>query len=591
MVSGTELKQRLAAILAADVAGYSRLMAADDRATVASLDAARAVFRARIESNQGRVIDMTGDSVLALFETAIGAVSAALAVQQELYASSSAVPEGRRMQFRIGVHLGDIIEKADGTVYGDGVNIAARLQALAEVGGVMVSDSVRNAVNGKVSASFEDLGERQLKNIAEPLRVYTMAVSETLNALEGFSVANPVRGFGGRPAIAVLPFENLSNDPEQVYFADGIAEDILTRLAMWRWMPVIGRNSSFVYRGKAVDLKRIGAELGARYILGGSVRKAGDRLRITGQLIDADTGHHVWTERYDRVLDDVFELQDEITDAIVTALEPAVGQAERARAQRKGTRNLDAWDLYHRGAWCFAQLTRESLIEAHRLYLAASEKDSQFATALASAAFVKQVEAMFTWSNPVEAIGASYRLALEAMKCDALDPSALSALGVASVYLGHHEAAIEYAEKSVSLNPSSSTGQYTLGFVRNLSSQPAEAIAALETAIRLSPNDFIAPNYFGTLSTVYYMKGDYERACEVARHAIRKAPQYPHGYRCLASALGQMGQLEEGRRALGEFVRLAPEYRTAMARQVVRFAKATDFEHYMDGMRKLGWTD
>jgi adenylate cyclase len=198
---------------------------------------------------------------------------------------------------------------------------------------------------------------------------------------------------------------------------------------------------------------------------------------------------------------------------------------------------------------------------------------------------------MFTWSNPVEAIGESYRLALAALKCDSLDPSALSALAVASVYLGQHEAAIEYAEKAVEFNPSSSTGQYSLGFVRNLNSQPAEAIAVLDTAIRLSPNDYFVPNYFGTLSTAYYMKGDYVRACEVARYSIRKAPYYPHGYRCLANALGQMGQLEEGRQALGEFLKLAPDYRTTMARQVVRFAKETDFERYMDGLHKLGWTD
>jgi adenylate cyclase len=286
------LRQRLAAILAADVAGYSHLMAADERATVSALDAARGIFRDRIEASQGRVIDMAGDSVLAVFDTATGAVTAALAVQRSLGIMTSGVPDGRQMRFRIGIHLGDVIEKADGTVYGDGVNIAARLEGLAEPGGIVVSDSIRNAVKGKINAHFHDLGERTVKNIADPVRSYAViAVAETttLAAATGVDISAPVAGFGGRPALAVLPFANLSGDPEQEYFADGLAEDILTRLALWRWVPVIARNSSFAYKGRAADVKVIGRELGARYVLEGSVRKGGNRLRVTGQLIDAET--------------------------------------------------------------------------------------------------------------------------------------------------------------------------------------------------------------------------------------------------------------------------------------------------------------
>ena len=295
-MANTELKQRLAAILAADVAGYSRLMAADERATVAALDAARAVFRTQIEINQGRVIDMAGDSVLAVFETAIGAVPAALSIQQELNASSTPVLEDRRMRFRIGVQLGDVIEKSDGTIYGDGVNIAARLEALAEPGGITISDAVHGVIHGKVSASFVDQGEQQVKNIPHPVRAFAVQLDRTGSAsvLAGFSVSAPVRGFGGRPAIAVLPLDNMSNDPEQEFFADGIAENILTRLSMWRWMPVIGRNSSFIYRGKSVDLKKVGAELGARYILEGSVRKAGNRVRLAVKFkSDSDFEHYI----------------------------------------------------------------------------------------------------------------------------------------------------------------------------------------------------------------------------------------------------------------------------------------------------------
>ena len=265
-MSNTELKQRLAAILAADVSGYSRLMSLDERATVAALDTARKVFRAHVESSQGRVIDMAGDSVLAVFETAIGAVSAALAVQAELGKPGADVRDVSRMRFRIGVHLGDVIEKADGTVYGDGVNIAARLEGLSEPGGVTVSESIRTAVKGKVNAEFEDQGEQQVKNIADPVRTYAVkAVVDTLLAITGVDVSQPVAGFDSRPAIAVLPFANLTGDPDQEYFADGLAEDILTRLAMQRWLPVIARNSSFAYRGRTIDVKAVGRMLGARY--------------------------------------------------------------------------------------------------------------------------------------------------------------------------------------------------------------------------------------------------------------------------------------------------------------------------------------
>ena len=336
-VSNTELKQRLAAILAADVAGYSRLMSLDERATVAALDAARKVFRAQVESNQGRVIDMAGDSVLAVFETASGAISAALCCSSGTRDVAGAdVPDDSRMRFRIGVHLGDVIEKADGTVYGDGVNIAARLEGLAEPGGVTVSESIRTAVKGKVHAEFEDQGEQQVKNIADPVRAYAVkAVVDTLLAVTGVDVSQPVAGFGSRPAIAVLPFANLTGDPEQEYFADGLAEDILTRLAMQRWLPVIARNSSFTFKGRTVDVKEVGRALGARYVLEGSVRKAGNRVRVTGQLIDATTGHHVWAERYDRVLEDMFAIQDELTDGIVGALEVAAMRVEGERARRK----------------------------------------------------------------------------------------------------------------------------------------------------------------------------------------------------------------------------------------------------------------
>jgi adenylate cyclase len=351
-VSGSDLRQRLAAILAADVAGYSRLMSLDERATVAALDAARAVFRSTIESNQGRVIDMAGDSVLAVFETAAGAVGAALAVQKALDDAPSALPEERRMRFRIGIHLGDVIEKADGTVYGDGVNIAARLEALAEPGGVAVSESVRVAVRGKIDAGFEDLGEQAVKNIAEPVHAYRLRPGESGTRRAPAPSGPGADPLAAKPSIAVLPFTNMSGDPEQDYFADGITEDIITELARFQAIIVIARNSVFVYKGKAVRVQDVARDLGVQYVVEGSVRKAGARVRVNVQLIEADSGRHVWAERYDRELADIFELQDELTRHIVAALPSRVESARLELVKRKKPSDMSVYDRVLRAKLC-----------------------------------------------------------------------------------------------------------------------------------------------------------------------------------------------------------------------------------------------
>ena len=587
-VSGPYLKQRLAAILAADAAGYSRLMAVDERATVATLDAARGVFKAQIESNQGRVIDMAGDSVLAVFETAIGAVTAALRIQEDLGAAASA-PDSFRMQFRIGVHLGDVMEKPDGTVYGDGVNIAARLEGLAEPGGITVSDAVQGAVRGRVSATFTDQGEQKVKNISLPVRAFRLsALASPQRPLTDVSATVP--GFDGRPAVAVLSFQNMSGDPEQEYFADGIAEDILTRLAMWRWLPIIARSSSFAYKNRAVDMKHIGRELGARYVLEGSVRKVGDRVRIRGQLIDTDTGHHVWAERYDRVLADVLELQDEITGAIVAALEPAVGRAEMERTQRRNLASLDAWDLYLRGMWHFYKVTKEDFSRAMDLLRRAAALDPANSQPLTIMAALKQVEVLVAWSeNPVETIKEIYRLAQRATALDGLDGLALSMLAVALAFSGQHEAAISAAQRAIELNPSFAQSYYTYGATRWVNGEPQEAIEAIETAIRLSPNDAWLHFWLGTLSAVHYSAQDHESAIKFGKLAVQRNPEYPVGHRSLANALALAGRKDEAREELGRFLELSPKYSTEMARRTVPFRHDDDFLHYMDGLRSIGF--
>ncbi len=364
-MSDGELRQRLAAILAADVAGYSRLMSADERATVAALDRARAVFRKSIESSQGRVVDMAGDSVLAIFESAAGAVSAALAIQNELAAASGAVPEDRKMRFRVGVHLGDVIEKADGTIYGDGVNIAARLEGLAEPGGIAVSEAVQATQRNRAEVAFRDLGEHAVKNIAHP--VHAFQVQSHAGEAEPAQRACPQLALPDKPSIAVLPFDNMSKDPEQEFFADGVVEAITATLSRIRSFFVIARNSAFVYKGKPVNVQQVGRELGVRYVLEGSVQKAGDRLRITVQLIDTTNGAHVWADRVDGTIEDIFDLQDKITERVAGALQPSIRLAEIERARRKRPQDLGAYDYTMRAMPYVWALEKEASAKALEL--------------------------------------------------------------------------------------------------------------------------------------------------------------------------------------------------------------------------------
>jgi adenylate cyclase len=337
-----EAKRRLAAILAADVVGYSRLMGADEEATIAALNASRNIFRDHITRRQGRIVDTAGDSVLAVFDSVVEAVRAAVEIQKNLAVRDSNLPEDRRMRFRIGVNLGDIVEQADGTIYGDGVNVAARLESLAEAGGICLSDSAHMLADGKLDAEFESIGEHTVKNITKPVRAYRVQSgnpSVTKDARLSLKLPD-------KPSIAVLPFDNLSGDPEQEYFADGIAEDLIAALSRFRWLFVTARNSTFAYKGRSLDVRQVGQELGVRYVLEGSVRKGGNRVRVTVQLIDAVTGNDLWADRFDRDVIDLFALQDEITEAIVASVGPELDVLERDRARRTPPENLDAWESY-----------------------------------------------------------------------------------------------------------------------------------------------------------------------------------------------------------------------------------------------------
>jgi adenylate cyclase len=481
-VSGTDQKRRLVAILAADAAGYSRLMASDDGATVAALDAGRAVFRTQIESNQGRVIDMAGDSVLSVFELATGAVTAALAIQRELNAASNDMPEDRRMRFRIGVHLGEIIEKADGTIYGDGVNIAARLEGLANPGGITVSDAVRGAVKNRVEAIFEDLGEQTVKNVAEPVRAFRVKPAGEIDL-----------SLPDKPSIAVLPFDNMSGDPEQAYFADGIVEDIITELSRFQSLFVIARNTSFTYKGRSVDVKTVARELGVRFVLEGSVRRAGERVRITAQLIDGQTGSHVWAERYEDVLSDVFELQERISRQVVSSLVSEV-EAEEMRHQGRGERRFTeaddiAWRAY--AAMIDGTFTGDQALtlEAIRLAESAIERGPTCRLAYFVVVWSHAWRVFIGWTDDRAAeLGAARRV----------------------------------ADRLIELAPSDSRAYLARGRVRVVAGDSARGAADLRRAHELNPNDAFTLFY---LARIEASEGNVERAKALAGQALRMSPK------------------------------------------------------------------
>ena len=587
-MSGSDLKQRLAAILAADVAGYSRLMAADERATVSALDAARGVFRAQIDAHQGRVIDMAGDSVLAVFDTAAGAVSAALAVQRKLGVSSSAVPEDRRMRFRIGVHLGDVIEKADGTVYGDGVNIAARLEGVAEPGGIAVSESIRTAVKGKVGASFADRGEQKVKNIAEPVRVYQVRADSAAESGPAAAPREPVLTPPDGRSIAVLPFQNMSGDPEQEYFSDGITEDIITDLSKLSGLLVIARNSTFTYKGRAADVRQVGRELGVSHVLEGSVRRTGDRVRITAQLIDSGTGHHLWAERYDRRLEDIFAVQDEITREIVAALDVRLLRGEQATVWRRLLRRPEALDAYYRGLDSLNRITREANVQAAHCFEQVIRLEPDSPMGYLGTAWTHLSESRYGWSDSApKSLQQAAELARKALEIDEQCADAHALLGYYHLLSLDHDRAIAAGERSVALAPNHADNVANLGCFYSVSGRPGEAIIAMRRAMRLCP---AYPTwYLQILAFAQYLCGELEEAEKVLRLALEREPAFTDCRLLLAMVHQARGRADDARQEAREVLRIEPGFR--LAQSETRMAIVKDREmvaRYLDMARQLG---
>ncbi len=584
-MSESEIKQRLAAILAADAAGYSRLMSADEHATVVALDAARARFRAQIESNGGRVIDMAGDSVLAIFDTAAGAANTALDVQRELEAASSSQPEVRRMRFRVGVHLGDVMEKADGSIYGDGVNIAARLQALAEPGGVTVSDAVKSALRGKVAATFEDRGEQHVKNIAEAVRAYRLLPPGAVPS-QPAAGAKDAPALPDKPSIAVLPFVNMSADPEQEYFADGITEDIITDVSGVSGLFVIARNSSFVFKKQSVDVKEVGRRLGVRHVLEGSVRKAGKRVRVTAQLIDAQTGGHLWAERYDRDVEDIFAVQDEVTRHIVEALKVRLTPNERVRREGRGKINAEAYDLLAKARSTVYRFTAESVLECRKLLDRALQLDPDFSRAYALLAMAHGAEYLNNWNGAdLNHIRRAVDFALRAREKDENEPRAHQALAMMKLLLREYEEAERAAERAIELDANFDGGYVTLGQIHDFTGRHESAIGLFEQAMRLDPEFHLTLHILGRAQM---QAGRYDEAERNFLRRLERVPRTDMTRAYLASLYGITGRIEDARRVWKEMLEINPKFSIEHLRRVLPYKDPAKFERLIEGVRKAG---
>jgi adenylate cyclase len=501
--------RKIAAILAADVVGYSRLTGADEDRTLARLRALRSdLIDPTIAVHHGRVVKRTGDGALVEFRSVVEAVRCAIEVQNGMVERNAGLPPERRIDFRIGIHLGDIVEESDGDLMGDGVNIAARLEGIAKPGGICLSEDAFRQVKARLSVAVSDLGPTQLKNIADPIRVYSLEVGVAAHAKpatqsESAAVEDPSARppLPDKPSIAVLPFQNMSGDPEQDYFCDGVVEDIVTALSRFHWLFVIARNSSFTYKGKPIDVKQVGRELGVRYVLEGSARKAGNRVRITGQLIDAATGTHLWAERYDRSLDDIFALQDEIVVAIVGTLVPEIGAAEIERSRREPPQNVDAWDLYQRGLYRYYKFGKEDLAEAQVLFDQAIKLDPVFPDPFVFRALTG-IAAVFLFyaASPSDVLREAAGFAQRALQLDERNALAHTILGRSLMLAGKHEAAIAENRLAIELNSNLALARYGLGAALLWAGHADQSIPHLEQALRLSPRDPISPVWRNAMS-------------------------------------------------------------------------------------------
>jgi adenylate cyclase len=548
--------RRLAAILAADVAGYSRLIGEDEEGTLNRLRSIRTeVLDPKIDEHHGRLVKTTGDGLLVEFGSVINALRCAVEVQQRI--AERNIGSGDRIEFRIGINVGDIVVE-DGDIFGDGVNVAARLEGLAEPGGICVSARVQEDAAGKLDLTFDDIGEQALKNIARPIRVYRIRipVAETTPTASA-TPAVPALALPDKPSIAVLPFQNMSGDPEQDYFVDGMVEEIITALSRIHWLFVIARNSSFTYKGQAVDVKRVGRELGVRYVLEGSVRKGGNRVRITGQLIDAATGTHLWADRFDGTLDDIFALQEDVATSVAGAIEPALQMAEMHRSAERPTKDMTAYDLYLQALPEWQSWERERVERGVWLLQQAIERDPRYGPALATAAFCRVLMHSNSWPADLEEtrrIGVD--LARRALLAAGDEPGVVAYAAAALAYFEPNvDAAARLLERSLSMNPSFAFGWLLSGFVKLWAGQATLAVPDLERSMRLNPRDRRGFQLTG-IGIAHFFDRHFNEAAKYLSLSLEELPSYVATYRFLASALAHLGQIEQAREVIARLRQL-----------------------------------
>ena len=556
-MTGERVERRLAAVLAADVAGYSRLMGADEEGTLARLKEVRkTLVDPTIAKHRGRIVKTTGDGMLVEFASAVDAVRGAVEVQRGMADQNVSVPPHQRIEFRIGIHVGDIIID-DNDIFGDGVNVAARVENECEPGGVCLSGNAFEQIRGKTDFTFDDLGEKRLKNIERPVRLYAVrgATSAAATTTAAISIMQSDKSkplpLPDKPSIAVLPFQNMSGDPEQEYFADGMVEDIITALSRFKSLFVIARNSSFTYKGRAVDIKQVGRELGVRYVLEGSVRKGGNRMRITAQLIDATSGAHVWADRYDRDPSDIFAVQDEITASVAGIIEPALADAEQQRVLRKPPDSLDAWEAYQRGLWHFNRYSPEENKTALNFFRQAIALDPNFAPGHYGYALALQWEIWHFSTRPFSEVqGLARAEAQIAVSLDDKDAMAHAILAHMMMWNGEWEAAIAEARTAIALNPNSAFVISMLGCVLGYGGYREESLTRLQQAMRASPHDPLTWLWTIWKGAIQLLSRDFDAAIQTFQQVLRLRPGFNHAQVSFAICHAHLGRIDEARQAL-----------------------------------------
>jgi adenylate cyclase len=576
--------RRLAAILAGDIAGYSRLMGADEEGTLSRLNAHRREFMdPKVAEHRGRIVKRTGDGVLIEFASAVDAARCAVEIQHGMAERNASVPQDKRIEFRIGVHVGDVMIE-DGDIFGDGVNIAARLEGIAQSGGICISDDAYRQVRGKLDANFQDAGEQELKNIARPVRVYRVQLNgATLTARTPLPIPD-------KPSIAVLPFDNLSAEPDQGYLADGFVEAITAALSHIRSFFVIARNSAFTYKGRATNVRNIGRELGVAYVLEGSVQKAGNRLRITVQLVETESGAHVWSSRYDGTIDDIFNLQDRITEQVAGALQPSIRIAEIERSRRKLPQDLGAYDYTMRAMPHVWMLENEASAKALELIDKALAIDPKYPLALSLAGWCHAQRAVYNWADDVAGSQTLARtLAERAAELSGDDPLILAVLGAVHTIVGNLGTARVLLERALALDPNAAWAWSRLGYVESLCERPERAIENFERALRLSPLDPMNFNSHAGMAFAHQTAQDYDKAVALYRRALEERPHAVWIYRYLAAALFGASRMAEAKEAFTEMMSNYPGLTVAKFRKAMPSSPTVD--RIIDNLRKLGLPD